>query len=285
MTSISIELCFCVAWAGSNKQIASSLLFCHNQDAVLISANALQRQVANLVNAEPWCIKILLGSPAGPQITPVLRVYSGKTFIRHRDTQSFKNMVAAWSSLEVNTIIKVFVTQHSPAALGVHELQKAYSTHRTSVQETYHRFPESLRCNPAVALVALDILAFSCYLPDDLVKNKAFALVAMRCVKQPITILGSFDQILRGDEDVVLAAVARNALELWYASPQLRASKSFVLKAVGVNGECIAHVAPELRRNKEVALAAVHQTTKAVDYLSKQLQQDKDIQQACTNNR
>ena len=281
MTSMSIELCFCVAWAGSNKQIASSLLFRHNQDKVLISANALQRQVAGLVNAEPKCIKILLGSPAGPQLTPLRTSYS--TFGSNgnfEDTKECKAMAAAWSSLKANRLVKVFVTQHSPATLGIQELVTSSSS-----STAYKKLPEAIRSIPAVAVVALDLVwNYPLELPGELSRNKAFALYAMRRVKSPGTILKYFDHILHDDEEVVLAAVARNPDELFYASQQLRDSKGFVLKAVGVNGLCIIRAAPSLTQDKELALAAVSQNKQVVEYLCNELKEDKDIQQACTDD-
>ena len=280
-------LCFALYWAGSNKQIACKHCFTAVKHAWQ-NGLRLQDQVAELVNVEPHNIKLLLGSPAGPQLTPVLFPPS---LVRSESNieglPAHKEMVAAWSSLTPDQVSNVFVTQHSCVALTVDALARLFRIGKCDAC-AYIGLPSSLHCNPIVALAALDgIELFPVILPDELSKNRQFALAAMRQVRTPYCILSCFDYTMRNNEDVVLAAVARNHHELFYASERLRKSKTFVLKAVSVNGLCIKTNKDndhELFVDKEVALAAVTQNAAAFPFLCSTLKADKDVQQACNNS-
>jgi hypothetical protein len=280
-TMTSTEFCFSVSWAGSNQLIASSLSLCLDQDDVKTSALKLQRQVAQLANVKPYeCIKILLGSPAGPQLTPVLRLRDLKVQ-KLEDTPAHKAMVSAWLSLTPDCKVNVFVTQHDPVALALDKLVSA-----TNAAFKYDYLPANLRCNPLVALTALDLSKhWDVELQDELRSNKEFALRAMCRCKSPRTILHRFDyHAIRDDEDVVLAAVARHGDELLHASERLRHCRTFVLSAVLVNGLCIQWAAFELRQDYEIALAAVRQNELAIRYLCHNVRQHVETQQASDCN-
>ena len=260
----AVKLCFSIRWAGSNKQIASSHVFYHNpRSNVLISVVKLQSQVAQLVNAtDPSCIKILMGSPAGPQLTPPLRSHNIPS---EKMREAYTAIQQAWASLGPDTTVDVFVTQHHPVALAISKLCLT-----TFVAHVYESLPQTLRCNPSVAMVALVRSTYpyrDVKLPLELQSNKQFALAAMRRVETALTILHRFARTLGDDEDVVLAAVGRNKDELLHASTRLKSCKTFVLKAVSVNGLCIQWAAPELKQDSEVAQAAVQQNKEATKYL------------------
>ncbi len=64
---------FSVKWAGSNIDIASILLLrVYFNNPAWLNSSLLQDKVGALVNIDPRSIKILLGLPVGPQLTPVL---------------------------------------------------------------------------------------------------------------------------------------------------------------------------------------------------------------------
>jgi hypothetical protein len=274
---------FAVYCVGSNKLLAADLQIRFNESDVLESSCELQRQVAALSGVESHqCIKVMLGSPAGPQLTPLLR--SLDALIQEikevpyfkQDTLLRKATHTAWSKLQFGKVNTVFVTQHKHSALVVDQLVAAYANRK--VAQVYNNLPRSTRCNPAVFLTADTILSGWIDVPDELRSNKAFALGCFKRRSKVVCFLGlrAFDE-LQDDEEVVIAAVASRSSDFQWASPRLKASKSFVLKAVGVNGLCINWVAPDLKKDKDVALAAVRQNTKAIHYLCAELQEDKDV--------
>jgi hypothetical protein len=268
---------FSVKWAGSNQKIAS-LSFAATKSPAWLNNSQLQDQVGALVNIDPQYIKLHLGSPAGPQLTPVLYTSASvRTSPRLEDLPSHKAMVAAWSSLTTtDQVFDIYVTQHSPAAIAINKMARMSRFCRFYV---YTGLPVTLQRNPAVALAALDLHdLIYVRLPNELKTNKQFALAATgRAGKDT---LKYFSDTLRDDEEVVLKAVARHEMEMRHASLRLRTSKTFVLDAVSVNGLCISYVAPALKLKKEVALVAVQQNSAAFKCLCDALRADKDIFEA-----
>ena len=55
------------------------------------------------------------------------------------------------------------------------------------------------------------------------------------------------DKVLRGDKDVVLAAVGKWGLDLDWATPELKADKDVVLAAVSNDGEALQYASPDLK--------------------------------------
>jgi hypothetical protein len=275
------SFCFLVRWAGSNIQIGSLKVAATNNPAWQ-NNTWLQDQVAKLVNIKPRSIKILLGSPAGPQLTPVL--FTSASVCAHKnieDSPSHKSMVAAWSGLTTDRVFDVFVTQHSIVALAISKM--ARKVRRDFY--VYTDLPLTLRRNPVVALAALDMSdVLYVNFPCELKTNKQFALAAISQTSADY-ILWYFSSTLRDDEEVVLQAVARKAEEIKDASERLQTRREFVLDAVSVNGLCITCVAPEFRLDKDVALAAVRQNTAALEHLCDALKADTDIQQAFQSSK
>jgi hypothetical protein len=115
-------------------------------------------------------------------------------------------------------------------------------------------------------------------LPLPLLSNKTFALCAMRRCKRPNAILNCFDDMIRDQEDVVFAAVARHSNELFYASKRLRYCRTFVLKAARVNGWCIRWAAFELVGDNEIAVAAVRQNQHAITCVDHRIRQQVEFQ-------
>ena len=266
------EFCFSVLWAGSNQLIAPSLSLCFKKNDVNTKAVELQRQVAELANVEPReCVKILLGSPAGPQLTPVLR---SRTCKKLDDEPAHKAMVSAWLSLKPDCKVNVFVTQHDLVALA---LDKLVSSANAAYQ--YKSLPENLRCNPLVALAALDRTGWwDVELPPELSSNKKFALSALCRCKSRSLILPFFGATIWDQEDVVLAAVAQHDQEFMWASRRLSACRTFVLKVVRVNGPCIRWAARALKGDNEIAVAAVQQNDSALAYVDHRIRHQVEIQ-------
>jgi hypothetical protein len=262
---------FSVRWAGSNMQIALLLRIDATTPAYQNNSR-LQERVGALVNIDPRHIKILLTSPAGPQLTPVLVTLAlVRTDTKIEDSPSHKAMVAAWSSLKADQVYNVFVTQHSEVELGVDLMY---------TKSGYFTLPLALQRNPVVAVVALELGdRINMRLPDELANNKKFALYAMSQVRASAgSLLWHFSDTLCDDEEVVLKGVARHPGGMCHASNRLRSTKTFALNAVSVNGLCIFYT---FRSDKDVALAAVRQNAAAFDYLCDALKADKDIQEAC----
>jgi hypothetical protein len=272
---------FSVKWAGSNITIASLLIPATNP--VEVNSIQLQEQVGALVNIDPRSIKILLTSPAGPQLTPVLFTSAlVRTYTKVEEMMAHKAMVKAWSRLTTDHVYNVFVTQHSPVAIAVNKMARLFRGARCDAT-AYANLPLNLRRNPVVALAALDIshlLRDPLHLPGELETNKQFLLDAISRTCSIYPILSNFSFTLCDDEEVVLEAVARHEMEMRHASLRLRTSKTCVLDAVSVNGLCISYVAPALKLKKEVALVAVQQNSAAFKCLCDALRADKDIFEA-----
>eukprot|EP00968_Pinguiococcus_pyrenoidosus_P013213 scaffold1196_cov151-Pinguiococcus_pyrenoidosus.AAC.7 len=82
---------------------------------------------------------------------------------------------------------------------------------------------------------------------------------------------------LRGDRDVVLAAIAQDAAELRLASEELRGDREFVLAAVARNRRAFEFASEELRGDREVVLAAVAQDAAELRFASEEMKGDRDV--------
>ena len=97
---------------------------------------------------------------------------------------------------------------------------------------------------PAVAVNWRALQYASARLKDD----AALALAAVRQNASPK---------LRGDRDVVLAALSKNGVALRYAAPELRRDRDVVLAALSSSDVALRYASPELRRDRDVVLAAL----------------------------
>jgi hypothetical protein len=287
------HLRFAVYWVGSNKLLATNLEIRLDSKYVLESSAELQRKVAALAGVEQQqYIKITLGSPAGPQLTPLLRsldtlfqgCFKACTWQQHMLLKQAATI--AWSKLHIGKVNTFFVTQHTHSAVAVDQLVLGFG--KRDASRMYKDLPQSTQCNPAVFITAHILCSGKLSIPDELRSNKKFALDCFKYRKRynkylPNLNLTHFDA-LQDDEDVVLASVVKHSTNLYSASPRLRASKAFVLKIVGVNGLCIEWAATELKQDKDVALAAVRQNSQALKFLCCELQEDRNIVAACANN-
>eukprot|EP01051_Picozoa_sp_SAG22_P012986 SAG22_NODE_1405_length_4491_cov_3.141849_1_plen_1328_part_10 len=89
--------------------------------------------------------------------------------------------------------------------------------------------------------------------------------------------LANASNALRGDKEVVLAAVAKHGPALRHAAAGLKGDRNVVLAAVAQNGRALEYVAEELKGDREVVLAAVAQHTLALEHAAAELKGDKDF--------
>jgi hypothetical protein len=79
------------------------------------------------------------------------------------------------------------------------------------------------------------------------------------------------------NKEVVLAAVAKNGLDLRLASEELQANKEVVLAAVRQDSYALQYASEKLKANKEVVLAAVRQDGWALQYASEKLKANPEV--------
>jgi len=85
---------------------------------------------------------------------------------------------------------------------------------------------------------------------------------------------------LRNNRDVVLAAVGNDGSALGYASDDLKNDKEIVLAAVahgGEDGEVFGDASEELRSNREFVLEVIDRNAHALCYASEELQNDPSV--------
>lgn len=82
---------------------------------------------------------------------------------------------------------------------------------------------------------------------------------------------------LRGDPDVALAAVRRDAEGLQCAAEHLRRDAAFVLEAISANSQAMRFLEVELRSDIDFAMAAVQVHADALQYLSMELREDRRV--------
>ena len=104
--------------------------------------------------------------------------------------------------------------------------------------------------------------------------NKEIVLAAVR---QNGEVLEYADKKLKNNKEVVLAAVTKDGSALRFADKKLKGDKKFVLAAVKKNGSALDYADDSLKKDKEVILVAVKNDGNALQYADKKLQGDKEI--------
>lgn len=87
--------------------------------------------------------------------------------------------------------------------------------------------------------------------------------------------LSNFDESIRGDIDVVMAAVKLYGVALKYATPKLRNNKAIVLVAVKNNGKALEFASTRLQKDREVVLASVSNNKHALRFADRTLRNNK----------
>ena len=88
---------------------------------------------------------------------------------------------------------------------------------------------------------------------------------------------------LKGDREIVLAAVSENGCALQYATEELKGDREIVLAAVSENGSdwfyghALRYATEELKGDREIVLAAVSQDGLALQYATEELKGDREI--------
>ena len=97
--------------------------------------------------------------------------------------------------------------------------------------------------------------------------------------------LEKFDDKLRSNKEVVLAAVQQNERAFLYASENLKLDKEFILEAVKLNGAALSYIADNYKGDKEIVLAAVKQNGMVLNYATDKLKNDKEVVLTAVNKR
>jgi len=82
------------------------------------------------------------------------------------------------------------------------------------------------------------------------------------------------DERLKGDREVVLAAINQNGSTLEYANPKFKRDRDVVLAAVRRCGSALKYADPSLKCDKEVVKAAVAQSSWALTYADESLRNE-----------
>lgn len=90
-------------------------------------------------------------------------------------------------------------------------------------------------------------------------------------------------KVLRGDPEVVLAAVACNGQSLALAAEKLRADRDVVLAAVKHDGHALVHASKKLQWDREIVLAAVGQNGFVLERLPANLRADREVAQVAVH--
>ena len=90
---------------------------------------------------------------------------------------------------------------------------------------------------------------------------------------------------LRGDHDVVLAAVRRDGAALFAATAELKGNREVVLAAVTQNGLALFSASAELKADPEVVYVAVAQDPDAVRYAPPQFRRDPVVRELAIRGR
>merc|ERR1712136_388151 len=99
------------------------------------------------------------------------------------------------------------------------------------------------------------------FAPAELRGNRDIVLAA---IEQNGEALRHASAELRSDREVVLKAIVDSEWALAYAADELRTSWSFVLGAVRLNGAALQHANNELEEDPEIVIAAMGQIGQAI---------------------
>eukprot|EP00933_Yihiella_yeosuensis_P023350 TRINITY_DN18180_c0_g2_i2.p1 TRINITY_DN18180_c0_g2~~TRINITY_DN18180_c0_g2_i2.p1 ORF type:complete len:445 (+),score=87.50 TRINITY_DN18180_c0_g2_i2:258-1592(+) len=137
--------------------------------------------------------------------------------------------------------------------------------------------PEEMLSDWDVMLRAIKFSTNACrWAHPSLLEDKSFVMKAL-AVESSIAgfVLESTTMELRGDREVVLAALESSGGALEFASEALRHDREVVLKAVRRYGLALEHASQELRADRDVVLQAISSNCAALRYASSQLKEDR----------
>jgi hypothetical protein len=121
---------------------------------------------------------------------------------------------------------------------------------------------EALQSDPSVVLLALHH-GFELRHVSHRISVRGNQEMLLAAVAHDGNALNYASDELISDAPFMLQAIARNRDAIWCAAPQLVADKGFVLAIVTLDGEALAHL-PDYSQEKDVVLAAVTQNGMAL---------------------
>ncbi len=117
--------------------------------------------------------------------------------------------------------------------------------------------------------------------------DKQFVVLCMQCLHdvsyEMFDFIKTISLRLRGDKDVMSAAVAVTASCLMLASKQLRDDEEIVTSAINAFGQAIAHASDRLKNSRDLALQAVSNTGFALAGVPS-FQDDKEVVMTAVQN-
>lgn len=126
----------------------------------------------------------------------------------------------------------------------------------------------------ALAAVRTDPEAYLAVAPQ-LREHRDVALAAVRCSWSAYLHLPTEE--LRGDRELVEAAISANGIALRHLPAHLCEERDLVLRAVRQCGRALAFASPALREDREVALAAAMQDVDAWEFAAESLRSDRAL--------
>ena len=103
------------------------------------------------------------------------------------------------------------------------------------------------------------------------------AIEALGSVERDGLALQHASEELKGDREVVMAALKQNGYALQHASEELKGDREVVMAAVKQNGYALRQACEELKGDREVIMAAVKQNGNALFYASEELKSDREV--------
>ena len=101
--------------------------------------------------------------------------------------------------------------------------------------------------------------------------------IVMAAVSQDGYALQDAAEELKGDREIVMAAVSQNGGALRFAAEELKGDREIVMAAVSHFGEALRHATKELKGDREIVLAAVSQSRFALRYVTEELKGDAEM--------
>ena len=272
-------LSFSAFWVGSNLPICSQLQSQHHKYLLAKHKGLwLQRSVALLINAEPDYVKVLLGSPTGPELTPRLQTVSTALSCVQQEA-----VEKAWNKLKATSsnVVNVYVTHHAAADVAIDRLVHAFHF-PYDMHFVYDDLAEELRGNPKVAIAAIRLdVHKGIELPLALSQNKQFLLSLAKACGNWKAVLQYAHSDLRKDKDLVLAVIPYHSNNISFAARELLKDKDVVLAAMQTGGGYwFESYDASFANDRDVVLAAVLSYGNALAYVHPVFRNDKEVVQA-----
>lgn len=149
----------------------------------------------------------------------------------------------------------------------------------------------ALRHDPKIVWLAIENTGMSLeFVSNDFKDDKELVLTALRVgtnkqsARGEYTVLNFASQRLRGDRDVVRAAIRHcGGMSLMYASMELRGDRELVMAAIDSHAGALEYASPALRADRDVVLRAVAQSGTVLAHVSGEFRGDREMAMAAVN--